>query len=170
MATPISTESRSIESGSRAYEQARRQRRARSNSRGAVAVEALIVTGMLITALGAAVVLHRVYSTHMTMLNEARLAAWQPAIAGCGDAPQADPASGMVTDAAQSEEPDVSMDGTEGWMLVTTHEESRGKSVMVFGNEKQVGAKRSVACNEVKPRDLGIKSLLQRIGGVFTSE
>jgi hypothetical protein len=144
--------------------------RARRRARGAVTIEALIVNGFFTVVLGGSIVLHRVYASHLAMVNEARLAAWQPALAGCGDKPEGDSAENMVTGAAESNEADVSMDGMESWMLVSTREQSRGKSVSVFGQPKQIGAKRSVACNESKSPDLGIKPLLQKIGGVFLRE
>ena len=170
MATPISTESRRAGRGAIGRAHGVRYQRARRRMRGAVAIEALIVIGFFAVVLAGAVVLHRVYATHMTMVNEARLAAWQPALAGCGELPKGDTAAGMLTDAAESDDTDLSMDGMESWMLVSTREESRGKSVTVFGEPKLIGAKRSVACNESKSPDLGIQSLLQRIAGVFLRE
>ena len=137
-----------------------------------MAIEALIVASFFTVILAGAVAMHRAYATHLTIINEARLAAWKPALEGCGDTPALDSAADTVTSAAQSgeTEPDVSTEGMEGWMLVATHEESRGTSVSVLGESKQVGARRTVACNEGKPPDFNIKSFLDRVGGVLLGD
>jgi hypothetical protein len=51
--------------------------------RGAILVEAVIVSALLMTLFAAAVFLHRMYSTKIRSIREARLSAWQAAEAGC---------------------------------------------------------------------------------------
>jgi hypothetical protein len=51
--------------------------------RGAILVEAVIVSGLLMTLFAGAVFFHRMYATKIKSIREARLAAWQAAEAGC---------------------------------------------------------------------------------------
>jgi hypothetical protein len=51
--------------------------------RGAVLIEAAIVSGLLMTLFAGAVFFHRIYSAKIQSIREARLAAWQAAEVGC---------------------------------------------------------------------------------------
>jgi hypothetical protein len=58
-------------------------KRAARRQRGAIFVEAIIVSSMLMTMLAGAIFFHRLYSAKILASREARLAAWQEAEAGC---------------------------------------------------------------------------------------
>jgi hypothetical protein len=61
-----------------------RTQRALKRRQGAVLVEGLVVASLLTLCLAVGVFFHQLYSARLSSMREARAAAWQGALAGCG--------------------------------------------------------------------------------------
>jgi hypothetical protein len=133
--------------------------RRRRRSRGAVAIEALIIASLLVTVLGAGVFMHRAYATKLRMVREARVAAWLPALRGCGKTP--DQSSMTQTAAGLGEEGgnSVSPETFTTWTASTEHGQPRSEAVEGangFGSFN-TGSKNQVTCNPVGSDEEGIE-------------
>ena len=63
---------------------AKNKERVRKSRQGAVLVEGLVVASVLTVCLAVGVFFHALYSARLSSMREARVAAWQGALSGCG--------------------------------------------------------------------------------------
>jgi len=147
-----------------------RRRSARRASRGAVVIEALIVSGLIITVLICGVALFRVYASKVNVMRDAREATWTPALAGCGPGPSV----GAVARAAELPSgegpPTLSADVVNGWLALGQEERGRSAAVPVFGSSQAVTSERRVVCNENSGQRHDPGSLLGRFSDVLLRE
>jgi len=142
--------------------------------RGAVAIEALIVSTLLITVLGGGLFLHRAYQTKFRVIREARTAAWEPALRGCAKPPQ--PSDMSSTAASFGNEygdgVDVSEQTFETWLTAGEHAQPRAQQVEGrngFGSYTMT-SKNSVTCNPVSSDEEGIEAIADVIIGTVNRE
>jgi hypothetical protein len=135
----------------------------RRRARGAVAIEALIVSSLLVSVLAAGVFVHRAYATKLRVIREARVAAWQPALKGCASLPglsaMAPAVSGLGDESGTG---NVSDDATESWVSVGDKSESRSgeASGNAFFRSYSLSSKESVACNPVTSDEEGVLAIV----------
>jgi hypothetical protein len=139
----------------------------RRRQRGAILVEALVVTSVLITILALGVYLYGVYAAKYAALRDARLSAWTQVMAGCGAPPNAQalaPAAGSL-----GGEPQVSEDETLSWLLVEKRSSSaarRAQAVQAAALEAQtLNGHLTVMCNELTQDGKGVVGLVNYFAG-----
>jgi hypothetical protein len=138
--------------------------RRRGRRRGAVAIEALIVSSLFIGILAGGLFMHRAYATKLRVIREARLAAWQPALRGCAKPPAPSDMSGAAVssgdESAQGGE--VSEETFANWVGVDEGS-SEPRSAVVEGGgafgAPSVSSRESVPCNTVTSDEEGVEAL-----------
>jgi hypothetical protein len=135
--------------------------RRRRRARGAALVEAIIVSGLLMTVMAAGMFLHRLYVAQHDALGEARLAAWSQGVSGCS-API--DLGAIWKEAGESEQPvDVETESAPGFFGAVGHTSGSASKTAtaharVGGGSYTLSASDSVACNEIahdKRGDIG---------------
>lgn len=124
-----------------------RRSRERRLARGAVMVEAVIVTGMIVTVLICGIALFRVYASKINVTRDARFATWKPALDGCGSGAD----MGSIASAAQlpaGDEPPMPSDAIGNWLALSDNSQGKNEAVPIFGRVQDVSSQRSVVCNE----------------------
>ncbi len=134
---------------------ARSQRRRRS--RGAVLVEGIVVSGMLMLMMAGALFFHRLYAVKLQTMRSSRVAAWNKALPGCNSAIElvalwqavgvANAASGDAFDGLNEDSNDVPR-----WMEVGRQADVKSMTVtedqVIGGHSFNVKTTNSVVCNE----------------------
>jgi hypothetical protein len=121
--------------------------------RGAVFVEALIVSTTLALLLAAGVFVHALYANKLATLREARVAAWDGAVRGCGGALSAALLSGINTVAGLTDDGFGLLELPE-WMgdAGRSAQQSAARSVqasaLLTAGSRTLRTRRSIACNE----------------------
>jgi len=132
--------------------------KARRHARGAVLVEGIIVSSMLITLMAGGLFLHHLYVAQIKALEDARLAAWSQALSGCSTGVDL---GGIWQDAGESSAPiDVDTDSAPGFFGTVSHtggsaRESATADARVGGLTYTLSVKDTVACNEVPQNERG---------------
>jgi hypothetical protein len=127
--------------------------RRRRTARGAALLEAIIVSGMLMTLMAGGLFLHRLYVAQHQALEDARLVAWSRALQGCSS-------SGIDLHAvwnqagAAAEPIDVESEVAPGFFGNVSHTtgsatHSAKAHARVGGGNFTLSASDSVACNEI---------------------
>ena len=133
----------------------RLQRRRRS--RGAVLVEGIIVSAMLMTMMASALFFHRLYAVKLQTMRTSRAAAWSKALPGCNSAVElvalwqavgvANAASGDAFDGLNEDSNDVPQ-----WMSVGRQSDVKNETVttdsVIGGKSFDLKTVNSVVCNE----------------------
>lgn len=152
-------------SGARSVRRAAQRRQA---ARGAVFVEAIIVSALLIIFLASGIFFHRLYSSKLQATREARVGAWLPASAGCASGLGFPQIWGFVVTAADSAEDAMDMGGLHpesntppDWLAVGSQVGSpsgaptvRADSV-IGGGSFSPQAYNRVICNEIAQSERG---------------
>ena len=138
--------------------------RRRRQARGAALVEAIIVSGMLMTLMAGGLFLHRLYAAQQKALGEARLAAWSQALAGCNSGIDL---GAVWAEAGESGEPiDVETDSAPSFFGAVGHtsgsaSQTAAAHARIGGGSYTLSASDSVACNEIAQNKRGdVASLL----------
>jgi hypothetical protein len=138
--------------------------RGRRRQRGAVLVESIIVSVLLMTFLASGLFLHRLYVEQHKAIEQARLAAWSQALPGCHAA--VDFRSIWESTGATDAQLDVETDmapaffGGVGHTSGSASQEVRAHE-RLGGGTYTLSATDTVACNEVaQPKGRNIKTLL----------
>lgn len=142
-----------------------RTRARRPGARGAVIIEALIVSSMMITILICSLYVHRLYQTKLRVMRESRAQAWRTAIAGCGEAVEPGSMSGNVGDlTGDSPGSDGSFDG---WFSPAETSDQRSESVGTTAHPSNttMNARNSVTCNELPSDGSSVTNLLDAFAG-----
>ena len=127
-------------------------------ARGAVLVEGIIVSSMLITLMAGGWFLHRLYVGQIKALQDARLAAWSQALQGCNSGVDL---GGIWHEAGESSAPlDVDTDSAPSFFGTVSHtrgsaSETATADARVGGKTYMLSAEDSVACNEVPQNERG---------------
>ncbi|HEY0468521.1 MAG TPA: hypothetical protein VGC79_30210 [Polyangiaceae bacterium] len=130
----------------------------RRRARGAVLVEGIIVSSMLITLMAGGLFLHRLYVAQIRALENARLAAWSQALQGCSSAIDL---SAIWQEAGESSDPlDVDTDSAPSFFGTVSHtsgsaSETASADARVSDKTYELIAKDSVACNEIPQNKRG---------------
>ncbi len=130
--------------------------RARRKGRGAVLVEGIIVSSMLMLMMASALFFNSLYSQKLKTMRVSRAAAWEKALPGCNSAVElvalwqavgvADAASGGALDGLN----DDSTNAPE-WLSVGRQMDSESATVTadrLVGGSYNVATRNSVVCNE----------------------
>jgi len=131
---------------------------ARRRARGAVLVEGIIVSSMLITLMAGGLFLHRLYVAQIKALEDARLAAWSQALQGCSSAIDL---GAIWSDAGESAAPlDVDTDSAPSFFGIVSHtsgstSETVSADARITDKAYKLSAKDSVACNEIPQNKRG---------------
>jgi len=131
---------------------------ARSSARGAVLVEGIIVSSMLITLMAGGLFLHRLYVAQIKALENARLAAWSQALQGCSSGIDL---GAIWSEAGESSAPlDVDTDSAPSFFGAVSHtngsdSETASADARVSDKIYKLSAKVSVACNEIPQNKRG---------------
>ena len=132
--------------------------RARRLARGAVLVEGIIVSSMLITLMAGGLFLHRLYVAQIKALEDARLAAWSQALQGCSSGIDL---SGIWQEAGESSAPlDVDTDSAPSFFGAVSHtdgsaSETATADARIGGMSYTLSVKDTVACNEIPQNQRG---------------
>jgi hypothetical protein len=130
----------------------------RRQARGAVLVEGIIVTSMLMTMMAGGLFLHHLYLAQMKALADARLAAWSQALHGCNSGVDL---GGIWRDAGESSAPmDVDTDSAPSFFGAVGHTSGSGSETAsaherAGGKSYTLSVSDSVACNEVAQDERG---------------
>lgn len=134
-----------------------RRRRLR-RARGAVLVEAVIVSALLMTLMAGGLFLHRLYSSKLKAMNDARTAGWSQALRGCNSAVDL---NAIWTEIGASSAPieveTSSAPAFFGSVGHTSGSASEGATAhrRVGGGSYTLSTTNSIACNEVPQSDRG---------------
>lgn len=138
--------------------------RRRRLQRGAALVEAVIVSGLLMTMMAGGLFLHRLYVAQHDALGEARLAAWSQALAGCNSGIDL---NAVWRQAGESGEPvDIETTSAPGFFGAVGHTSASASKnaradARVGGGSYTLNASDTVACNEIAQSERGdVASLL----------
>lgn len=133
--------------------------------RGAVFVEAIIVCSMLITMFASAVFFHSMYAAKIQALRDARLAAWEPAEAGCASEMGLGQLFSLVADGSCADENcsvgglNVQSDDKPGWLEIGAETGEASHTVTAHvragGQTHSMQAYNRVICNESRQNDRG---------------
>lgn len=140
------------------FSQLRARLRHRRQRRGAVFVEAIIVSAMLMTLMAGGLFFHHLYVAQIKALNDARLAAWSQALNGCNSGVDL---GAIWSEAGESSAPiDVDTESAPGFFGTVGHNagsasETAKAHERVGGSSYTVSAKDSVACNEIAQNKRG---------------
>src|SRR4051812_48264526 len=132
--------------------------KARRRARGAVLVEGIIVSSMLITMMAGGLFLHRLYAAQIKALENARLAAWSQALQGCSSGIDL---AGIWQEAGESSAPlDVDTDSAPSFFGTVSHtsgsaSETATADARVSDKTYTLSARDTVACNEVPQNPRG---------------
>jgi hypothetical protein len=132
--------------------------KARRLARGAVLVEGIIVSSMLITLMAGGLFLHRLYVAQVKALQDARLAAWSQALQGCSSAIDL---GGIWGEAGESSTPlDVDTDSAPSFFGAVSHtsgsaSKTASADARVSSKTYTLSVKDSVACNEIAQDERG---------------
>ena len=134
------------------------RRKARRRGRGAVLVEGIIVSSILILLMAGGLFLHHLYVAQIKALEDARLAAWSQGLQGCSEAVDL---GGIWRDAGESSAPiDVDTDSAPSFFGAVSH--TGGSARETVTAEARLGGKSTtltvtdtVACNEVPQNQRG---------------
>jgi hypothetical protein len=133
---------------------ARRRRRARA----AALVEAVIVSALLMTLMAGGLFLHRLYSTKVRVMNNARTAGFSQALAGCNSAIDLN----AIWSATGAESAPIDVQTTEapsffGAVGHTSGSDTQSASAhaRVGGGSYALSTTNSIACNEFVEDDRG---------------
>lgn len=131
--------------------------------RGAVLVEAIIVSSMLMIFMASGLFLHRLYVAQHKAIEEARLAAWSQAMQGCSGAVDL---NSVWQGAGATEMPvDVDTDSAPGFFGAVSHTSgSASKTASAHaragGGSYTLSSSSSVACNEIPQQGRNVANLV----------
>jgi uncharacterized membrane protein len=143
-----------------------RSRRRRREQRGAVLVEAIVVSAMLMMFMASGLFLNRLYVAQHRAIEQARLAAWSQAMQGCAGAVDLD----VVWQGAGANEAPVDVDTESAPSFFGAVHHTSGSASQTASAHQRAGggsftlnASDSVACNEVPQNGRNIASLVGNI-------
>jgi hypothetical protein len=134
------------------------QRKARKSARGAVLVEGIIVSSLLMTLMAGGLFLHHLYVAQLKALGDARLAVWSQALHGCSSGVDL---AGIWHDAGESAAPiDVDTDSAPSFFGTVSHtsgsaSETASAHERAGGASYTLSANDTVACNEIPQNPRG---------------
>ncbi|MDF3066771.1 MAG: hypothetical protein K0R38_2372 [Polyangiaceae bacterium] len=126
--------------------------RRRRQQRGAVFVEAIVVSSMLMMFMAGGLFMHRLYVAQHKALEQARLAAWSQGLKGCAS-PVDLPAIWSATGENEASV-DVEAETAPGFFGTVAHtsagaSETASAHARIGGGSFTTSASDSVACNEI---------------------
>jgi len=139
-------------------------------ARGAVMIEAVIVSGMIITVLICGVALFRLYTSKINVMRDARTATWRPALAGCGQGPSIGSVASVAEVPGGDGAPTLPVGVFDSWLMLGDQAQGRSEGVPVFGRTQAVTSERSVVCNESSGQQHDPGSLLGRFSDTLLTE
>ena len=134
----------------------------RHRQRGAVAIEAIILSSVLITVLGAGLFVHRAYATKFRTIRDARTAAWQPALRGCAKPPEPGGMANTATGVGEEGSGDsVTPETFTTWVAAGEHGQPRSEQVEGANGFASLtaGSKNQVTCNPITSEEEGIEAV-----------
>jgi hypothetical protein len=137
--------------------------RRRRAQRGAVLVEAVVVSLMLMMFMATGLFFHRLYVAQHKAIEQARLAAWSQAMQGCASAVDL---NSVWQGAGASEPPvDVDTDSAPSFFGAVSHtsgsaSQAASAHALAGGGSFTLNASDSVACNEIPQTGRNVASLV----------
>jgi hypothetical protein len=136
----------------------------RRRARGAVFIEALIVSCMLILMMASGVFFHRLYFKRLETVGDARAAVWTQALVGCNQGANLD----AISQSNGVNAPDITIDTESVPSFFGSVQHTRGSASGTVNAPAQLGSTSytlamttTVACNEIPASKRGdVKSII----------